>query len=319
MAPDSRGGAAATAPWAAVVVNYNAGPVLGDCVASVLAQEPRPELVVVDNASTDGSVERLLQAQYDVRVVRSGGNLGYARAANLGIAATDAPVVAVLNPDTVLAPGAGRVLTARFAAEADLGALGPRLHNPDGSVYPSARRVPGVVEAVGHGLLFFVWPDNPFSRRYRETGADPTRPRDVDWVSGAAIWLRRAALDTVGGWDERYFMYVEDVDLCWRLRRAGWRVAYEPGGSVEHLLGVSTASRPYRMIAEHHRSLLRFAAVRFTGPRRALLGPAAAFLAARGALAMAHHRFGGHPPAPGGLGPRGANRSPRRSAPERGR
>jgi GT2 family glycosyltransferase len=84
-------------------------------------------------------------------------------------------------------------------------------------------------------------------------------------------------------------MYVEDVDLCWRLRLGGWRVAYEPTGAVEHLLGVSTASRPYRMIAEHHRSLLRFAAVRFTGPKRALLGPAAAFLAARGALAMAHH------------------------------
>jgi len=86
-------------------------------------------------------------------------------------------------------------------------------------------------------------------------------------------------------------MYVEDVDLCWRLRRAGWRVAYEPSGTVEHLLGVSTAGRPYRMIAEHHRSLLRFASVRFTGRRRALLAPAAAFLTTRGLLAMAHHRI----------------------------
>ena len=259
-------------------------------MASVLAQEPEPELVVIDNDSTDGSLDRLRQAHPGVRVVRSGGNLGYARAANLGIAATAAPVVAVLNPDTVLAPGTGAALVARFAAEPDLGAVGPRLCNPDGSLYPSARRVPGVADAVGHGLLYFVWRDNPFTARYRETGADPDRPRDVDWVSGAAVWLRRAALDDVGGWDERYFMYVEDVDLCWRLRRAGWRVAYEPAGTVEHLLGVSTAGRPYRMIAEHHRSLLRFASVRFTGPRRPLLAPAAAFLAARGALAMAHHR-----------------------------
>ena len=279
------------AGWAAVVVNYNAGPVLVACVASALAQEPAPELVVVDNASTDGSVEGLLRAHPGARVVQSGGNLGYARAANLGIAATSAPVVAVLNPDTVLAPGTGAALVARFAAEGGLGAIGPRLHNPDGSVYPSARRVPSLADAVGHGLLFFVWRDNPFTRRYRETDADPARPRDVDWVSGAAVWLRRAALDAVGGWDERYFMYVEDVDLCWRLHRAGWRVAYEPAGTVEHLLGVSTAGRPYRMIAEHHRSLLRFAAVRFTGPRRALLAPAAAFLLARGALAMAHHRI----------------------------
>jgi N-acetylglucosaminyl-diphospho-decaprenol L-rhamnosyltransferase len=290
--------------WAAVVVNYNAGAALVACIASVLAQEPAPELVVVDNASTDGSLGALRQAHPGVRIVQSGGNLGYARAANLGIAATDAPVVAVLNPDTVLEPGAGRALTARFALEADLGAAGPRLHNPDGSVYPSARQIPSLVDAAGHGLLFFFWPDNPFTGRYRETGADPARPRDVDWVSGAAIWLRRAALDDVGGWDERYFMYVEDVDLCWRLRRAGWRVAYEPAGTVEHLLGISTASRPYRMIAEHHRSLLRFASVRFTGPRRALLGPAAAFLTARGALAMAHHR----------LAAQGAIRSRRRTA-----
>ena len=286
MAPDGP-----SAGWAAVVVNYNAGDALSGCIASVLAEDPGLELVVVDNASTDGSVETLRQARPGVRIVRSGGNLGYARAANLGIAATSAPVVAILNPDTVLAPGVGAALMARFAAEPDLGAAGPRLENTDGTVYPSARRIPSLPDAVGHGLLFFVWRDNPFTRRYRETGADPARPRDVDWLSGAALWLRRAALDDVGGWDERYFMYVEDVDLCWRLRRAGWRVAYEPSGTVEHLLGVSTAGRPYRMIAEHHRSLLRFASVRFTGRRRALLAPAAAFLTTRGLLAMAHHRI----------------------------
>ncbi|HLF40394.1 MAG TPA: glycosyltransferase family 2 protein [Acidimicrobiia bacterium] len=274
--------------WAAVIVNYNAGAALAPCVASVLAQEPPAEIVVVDNDSKDGSPDGLPPA---VGVIRTGHNLGYARGANLGIAATRAPIVAVLNPDTALAPGAASALLARFAAEPDLGAAGPQLRNPDGSVYPSARQVPSVADAVGHGLLFFVWRKNPFTRRYRQTGADPDVRRDVDWVSGAAVWLRREALDSVGGWDERYFMYVEDVDLCWRLRRAGWRVAYEPGGVVEHLLGVSTAGAPYRMIAEHHRSLLRFAARRFTGPRRAFLPPAAAFLALRAALAMAHHRI----------------------------
>jgi N-acetylglucosaminyl-diphospho-decaprenol L-rhamnosyltransferase len=304
--PPEVNGPTAAPNWAAVVVNYNAGPALVDCVGSVLAQDPTPDLVVVDNASTDGSLDGLRRAHPGVRVVRSGGNLGYARAANLGIAATDAPVVAVLNPDTVLGSGTGQALTARFAADASLGAAGPRLHNSDGSIYPSARQIPGLLDAVGHGLLFFVWPTNPFTGRYRETGADPAHPREVDWVSGAAVWLRRAALDAVGGWDERYFMYVEDVDLCWRLRRAGWRVAYEPSGTVEHLLGVSTASRPYRMIAEHHRSLLRFASIRFTGPRRALLGPAAAFLTVRGAMAMAHHGF---------AGAQGAIRSRRRTAP----
>ena len=276
--------------WAAVVVNFNAGSVLVDCVESVLAQEPAGEVVVVDNGSSDGSRQALEEAHPEVAVLRAGENLGYARAANLGIAATRAPVVAVLNPDTRLFPGTAAALLDRFSAEPDLGAAGPQLRNPDGTVYPSARQIPSIADAAGHGLLLFVWPGNPFTRRYRQTGADPGRRRDVDWVSGAAVWLRRTALDAVGGWDERYFMYVEDVDLCWRLRRAGWRVAYDPGGRVEHLLGVSTATAPYRMIAEHHRSLLRFAARRFTGPKRVLLPPAAAFLAARAALAMGHHR-----------------------------
>jgi N-acetylglucosaminyl-diphospho-decaprenol L-rhamnosyltransferase len=108
----------------------------------------------------------------------------------------------------------------------------------------------------------------------------------VDWVSGAAIWLRRDALDEVRGWDEGYFMYVEDVDLCWRLRGAGWRVAYEPSAEVVHIQGASTDRRPYRMIVEHHRSLLRFAAKRWTGIRRIALVPAALFLAVRATLAV---------------------------------
>ena len=97
-------------------------------------------------------------------------------------------------------------------------------------------------------------------------------------MSGAAIWLRRDALASVGGWDDGYFMYVEDVDLCWRLGRAGWRVAYEPAGEVTHVQGASTARHPYRMIVEHHRSLLRFAAKRWHGWRRVLLVPAAGYL-----------------------------------------
>jgi N-acetylglucosaminyl-diphospho-decaprenol L-rhamnosyltransferase len=287
--PDA-GGLSPGMGWSAVVVNYNAGAALLDCVASLEGAGGLVDVVVVDNDSVDGSAESLARAHPGARLVRAGANLGYARAANLGIAATGAPVVAVLNPDTVLRSGAAGAVLARFAAEPDLAAIGPRLLNPDGTVYPSARSIPSVLDAVGHGLLLFVWPANPFTRRYRQTAADPGQARDVDWVSGAAVWLRRSALDEVGGWDERFFMYVEDVELCARLRAARWRVAYEPGSAVEHRLGVSTAGAPYRMIAAHHRSLLRFAARRFTGPKRLLLPPAAGFLGVRALLAMAHHR-----------------------------
>jgi N-acetylglucosaminyl-diphospho-decaprenol L-rhamnosyltransferase len=276
--------------WAAVVINYEAGAVLAQCVRSLLADTSTgttPQVVVVDNGSSDGSTAAV--QQQEVRVLHPGTNLGYARAANLGIAATDAPVVAVCNPDLEVERGAAAAILSRLDAEPELAAVGPMIRNPDGTIYPSARSVPRLRDAVGHGILGLVWPTNRFTRRYRQLDADPHRPRDVDWVSGAAIWLRRDAIAAVGGWDERYFMYVEDVDLCWQLRRAGWRIAYEPGGRVTHVQGATTAKHPYRMIAEHHRSLLRFAAKRWHGARRLALPFAAVFLALRAALAMAEH------------------------------
>jgi len=280
------------APWAAVVVNYNAGTHLETCVRSLLVDTSAgapPEVVVIDNDSTDGSADALERAVPDVTVVRAGENLGYTRGANRGIAVTRSPVVAVVNPDAEVTPGTAGALLARLDAEPDLGAVGPCVRAPDGSVYPSARSLPSTLDAVGHGVLGLVRPANAFTRRYRQLDADPERPRDVDWLSGSAIWLRRDALDAVGGWDERFFMYMEDVDLCWRLRGAGWRVAYEPAGEVVHVQGLSTSQRPYRMIVEHHRSIGRFAAKRWHGPRRVLLAPASAYLAVRAGVVMVAH------------------------------
>lgn len=279
--------------WAAVVVNYRAGSLLTECVQTVLADTSagEVELVVVDNGSDDGSVELLRNAVPDVHVITSPGNVGYARAANLGIAATRAPIVAVLNPDLTIDAGTAKALLARFDAEPALGACGPRIRNLDGSDYPSARRSPSVQLAVMHGLLGLWWPTNPFTTRYRQLNADPGEPRSVDWVSGAAMWLRRGALDVVGGWDERYFMYMEDLDLCWRLRHAGFDIAYEPAGAVTHVQGASTSRTPYRMLAEHHRSAWKFARRRLTGASAVLLPFAAVYLAGRGLLAMAEHAW----------------------------
>jgi N-acetylglucosaminyl-diphospho-decaprenol L-rhamnosyltransferase len=289
------------AEWAAVVINYEAGPALRDCVRSLLADTSAgraPHVVVVDNGSSDGSAAEVARSLPAVTMLHPGANLGYARAANLGIAATDAPVIAVCNPDLEVTEGAAAALVRRLGSESDLGAVGPMIRNTDGAIYPSARSVPRVRDAIGHGLLGLVWRTNPFTRRYRQLDADPRRPRDVDWVSGAAVWLRREALATVGGWDERYFMYVEDVDLCWQLRQRGWRVAYEPDAVITHVQGATTAKHPYRMIAEHHRSLYRFASKRWRGARRLALPPAAAFLALRAALAMADHALRRRPRPP---------------------
>jgi N-acetylglucosaminyl-diphospho-decaprenol L-rhamnosyltransferase len=286
--------------WAAIVVNYESGLLLTACVRSLLADTSagEPELIVVDNGSSDGSVAALLLELPAVRVLEAGKNLGYAGGVNRGVAETLAPIVAVLNPDVEVAPGTAAALLARLDAEADLAAVGPVIRNPDGSQYPSARTVPSPPDAVGHALFGLVRPSNRFTRRYRQLDVDPARPRDVEWLSGAAVWLRRSALQSVGGWDERYFMYMEDVDLCWRLRRLGWRVAYEPSGAVMHVQAASTDRHPYRMIVRHHRSAYRFAAKRWHGAQRLLLVPAALLMCVRAGVAIGARALGARPGKP---------------------
>ena len=278
---------AAPAPrWAAVVVNYESGDLLAECVASLRADDSAgaPEIVVVDNGSTDGSVATLHAHDPHVTVIDPHDNLGYARAANLGIAATRAPIVAVINPDTVLEPGSAAAVLGAFARDEAVAVVGPRILNPDGTTYPSARTDPGPGTAAGHALLGRIRPENRYTRAYRQLDADPDVARDVDWVSGAALWFRRSALDRVGGWDERFFMFLEDVDVCRSLTAAGGRVRYEPAARVVHVVGASRARRPVSMSLAHHRSAYAYARKWWSGPRRLALPAVAGALVVRGAV-----------------------------------
>ncbi len=272
-----------TPTWAAVVVNYEGGALLAECVSALLADDSAgpPEVVVVDNGSTDDSVARLRAVHPGVPVLEPHANLGYARAANLGIAATHAPVVAVMNPDTVLAAGSAAAVVAALDSDPALGAVGPKILNPDGSVYPSARTTPGVGVAVGHAALGRIRPENRWTRAYLQPDADPGVARDVGWVSGAMVWFRRDWLDRIGGWDERFFLFLEDVDVCRAVSAAGGRVRYEPRAVVTHLVGASRSAHPVRSIVAHHRSAYAYAAKWWEGPRRALLPAAVVFLGLR--------------------------------------
>lgn len=287
---------------AAVVVNYNARDHLRVCLQS-LAAEGVKQVVVVDNGSTDGS--RRVAEDSGARWVDSGGNLGYGRAANRGAsdpAVAGAEYLLVCNPDLELRAGCVAGLVATLSADPAIGVAGPRLSNPDGSLYPSARTFPDLLDAMGHGLLGFVAPRNPFTRRYRLLDWDHAEQATVDWVSGACFLIRRSAWDSVGGFDPSYFMYMEDVDLCWRLGRAGWRVAYQPAAEVVHTQGVSADQHPYRMLAAHHLSMWRFARRTSTGRRRAALPVVFVGLAARLAVSVTRRRLAGPPSRPAGTG-----------------
>jgi len=279
-------GGSAVERTAGVVVNYESGPDLARCVADLRAAGLR-ELVAVDNGSTDGSLAAAVSAVPGLEAVSPGGNLGYGAAVNRGVAATSSPLLLVCNPDLEVPAGAVDALVVALESDPGIALVGPLIRTPDGDRYPSARRFPSLVDAAGHALLGLFVPDNRFTRNYQRSELDGAAAgvRPVDWVSGACFLVRRAAFESVGGFDESYFMYAEDVDLCWRLGRAGWLVAYAPEAEVTHLQGRATDHHPYRMILEHHRSLLRFASRTSTGWRRALLPLVAVGVGVRAALA----------------------------------
>ena len=166
------------------------------------------------------------------------------------------------------------------------GAVGPLVRDLDGSLYPSARKIPTIGEAVGHAFLHPFNPDNRFSRAYTMADWDRASEREVSWVSGSCVLLRRAALEEVGLFDDGYFMYAEDADLCTRLRRGGWAVLFTPELEVTHERGVSTGNSK-RMVRVHSDSIYRyFAKHHATGWKRVLLPFAWLALRARAELVI---------------------------------
>lgn len=271
------------ADLAVVVVNHNAGAYLSRCVASVLANagDAGVEVVVVDNASSDGSAANARRAFPQLEVLETGTNRGFAAGVNVGTLASTAPFVLVLNPDTEIWEGTLERFVKLARERPRAGAIGPMIRNADGSVYPSGRVVPGTAVAVGHALLGPFWSTNPFSRRYRMDGWDRSTEREVDWISGSAFLVRREALDGVGPLDERFFLYAEEVDLFKRLREAGWQVLFSPELEVLHEGGVSTG-RSRRMHLIHSTSVYRYFEKHHAwGWRRVLLPVAWAVLRVR--------------------------------------
>lgn len=271
----------------AVVVNYNARDHLVECVRSLRA-DGVSDIIVVDNGSSDGSQGALSSADAGAVWISTGGNLGYGGGANRGAEHAAGDMLLICNADVVVEPGSVKELTTTMESDEDLAIVGPRIEDRSGEVYPSPRTFPDLGVAVGHAVLGLVAPANRFTRRYRMLDWDRGSSASVDWVSGACFLVRRRAWDELGGFDKSYFMYVEDVDLCWRASRAGWRVGFEPSARVIHVQGASTDLAPYRMILEHHRSLLRFSWRSTAGPNRALLPVVWIGLAGRAVLACGH-------------------------------
>jgi N-acetylglucosaminyl-diphospho-decaprenol L-rhamnosyltransferase len=226
-------------------------------------------VVVADAGSRDGTVAAV-RGRADVTRVLALANTGFGRAANAGVRATSARFVLVANADVRVRPGALARLAASLAAAADVAAVGPQVRYPSGALQASARRHLDAPTVLGHAVLGRWWPENPWTRRYHARDLPSEVPRDVAWLSGCALLLRREAFESVGGFDPGYFLYVEDVDLGDRLRAAGWRLRYEPAAVVEHRVGASTSRARGRALWHHAASLDRYLARRLHGAARLL-------------------------------------------------
>lgn len=274
---------------AVIIVNYNAGDDLRLALKSVATECAGLDWqgVVVDNASSDGSASSVAAFSPRVSLLRNDVNAGFSRAVNQASAASSAPLLLLLNPDCQLRPGALSALRAVLDAEPACAVAGPRILDPDGEVQGSARGDPDMLTGMfgRTGELRRLLPFLPAARRnvvVDEAIASGETSRVVDWVSGACMLIRRAALERVGGFDERYFLYWEDADVCRRLRQRGYQIRYVPGAVATHAVGRSSRTARASSIRAFHESAYRYYATHVApgalDPRRPL---ARGLLAAR--------------------------------------
>jgi N-acetylglucosaminyl-diphospho-decaprenol L-rhamnosyltransferase len=236
-----------------VVVSYNGGELLQRCLESIRSSRHSLEIevIVVDNASSDGSADLAKQRFPEAAVIASETNLGFGKACNLAFGQARGRYVLLLNQDTALAPEALQKLVDVAEARPEAGAIGPRLEYSDGSFQYSAFHFPDFRQAF-FGFFDVVPIDSPINGRYRRDEYE--RPFAAEHLLGACLLLRREALEQIGGFDPRFFMYFEETDLCARLRRAGWQNLYTPSARVTHVSAATTSAAPERMSVEFHRS-----------------------------------------------------------------
>lgn len=246
-----------------VIVTFKCREYVVRCLESIrtFAPELLATTVVVDNASGDGTLEAVAQAFPMVRTLANARNEGFAAAANRGIAAlANCDVICLVNPDAVLLDSGISGAAGYLRTHEDVGVLGGRILNTNGTVQASARAFPGHRTAFfnRHSLTTRFLPSNRWSRGYLMSGWAHDEIRDVDWVSGAFMFIHRRALATVGTLDPAYFFSIEDVDYCRRARDVGLRVVYFPDATIQHRIGASSRKAVYRAMAAHHRGMWRY-------------------------------------------------------------
>lgn len=241
------------------------------------------EVIVVENNSEDGSGAMVTSEFPWVRLLQQYQNLGFTGGNNLALQERKGRHALLLNSDAFVHSGAIHTMSKHLENYPEVGVFGPRLLNLDGRLQYSCRRFPNPIAALFRNTIVGRWfPNNRYTREYLMSDWDHQSERDVDWVSGAALFIRQEALERVGGLDPDFFMFCEDMDICWRVHEAGFGVRYFPDAVVTHKIGSSTSKAPNRMIFRFHRSMLLFFKKHLLKQLHPVLRPLAYGLAATG-------------------------------------
>lgn len=261
---------------AIIIVSWNVRRPLQDCLESIFrlpSNEKPHQVIVVDNASIDGTVDMLQRHFSEVNVVANQSNVGFASANNQGIRLSGAPAILLLNPDTILHPGSLPRMLQAFAAHAKAGIVAPKLLNADGTVQPSVRRLPTATALIAIALKFrHVWKNFAPLRKYMATDLDENVEQAVGQVMGAAFLIRREVIKAIGLLDENFYVWFEEVDYCKRAADVGWETWYIPSSTVTHLGGESFKQQPnLQRQRQWQKSVQRYAQKHFTYWQRLLL------------------------------------------------
>ena len=248
----------------AVVVSFRSGPQIAELLPTLRAENAGLTVRIANNAVGDDLSPFVAPP---AAVLEMGANLGYGAAVNETVRreARHPDWVLVVNPDVTFQPGAIDELLRVGESDPRIAIVGPLILTAAGAVYPSARRLPSLRTGVGHALFSRIWPGNPWTHRYLSDRELPPRERAAGWLSGACLLVRGTVFEQLGGFDEGFFMYFEDVDLGRRVVENGDRNVYAPSAVITHTGAHSTSSAGSAMVRAHHRSAYRYMARKYHG------------------------------------------------------
>lgn len=246
-----------------IVVNYNTQELLAQCLESIYRKMSHLnyEILVVDNASSDGSADMVKQRFPEVKLIENHKNLGFATANNQALRQAEGKHILLLNSDTIALPSTVEMMRDFISHNPMVGAVGCKILNPDFTVEATARRFPRPLNALfgRKSVLTKLFPKNRFSGAYLAClNVNSEIPFEVDWVSAACMMVKREIIEEVGLLDEDFFMYWEDADWCYRIKAAGWKIYYVPGAQIIHLEGASSNGKDNKLIIEFHKSVFLY-------------------------------------------------------------